>query len=324
MRRRDFLAISTGAAAGWSFGVAAEPRRRRVGMLLGTTAIGPEPISAFVERLRELGWIDGDNIQIEYHAVAGDIDRFRAAATELVNRTPDVIFVQSNPGLAALRQVVSTIPIVFAQVADPVGSGFVKSLAHPDGNITGFFNFEASMGGKWVEVLKEIAPAMTRTLILLHPETTVHVSMARAAETAARSVALTPTVAGVHNAEEIERAIAAFAREPNGGIVAFPHTVTVVNHALISRLAAQNGMPAVHAFRYITVAGGLVSYGVDAGDLYRRAANYVDRILNGAVPGDLPVQGPAKFELVINLKTVTALGLTVPRSLLARADEIIE
>jgi putative ABC transport system substrate-binding protein len=324
MRRRDFLAVSAGAAAGWSFGAAAEPGRRRVGMLLGTTARGPEPISAFVQRLRELGWVDGDNIQIEYRAVAGDIDRFRAAAIELVDQALDVILVQSNPGLAALRQVTSTVPTVFVQVADPVGSGFVESLAHPGGNITGFANFEASMGGKWVEVLKEIAPSITRMLILMNPETTVHRSMARAAETAATSVALTMTVAGVHNAEEIERAIGAFAREPNGGIVAFPHTVTVVNHALITKLAAQNRMPAIHAFRYITDAGGLVSYGVDAEDLYRRAAAYVDRILKGAVPGDLPVQGPVKFELVINLAAAKTLGLTVPRSLLARADAVIE
>ena len=324
MRRRDFLAISTATAAGWPFGLAAEPRLRRVGILLGTTASGPEPISAFVTRLRELGWIDGRNVQIDYRAVAGDIDRFRAAATELVDQSPEVILVQSNPGLAALRQVTRTIPTVFVQVADPVGSGFVESLAHPGGNITGFANFDGSMGGKWVEVLTEIAPTVTRALILLVPETAAHVSMARAAESAATSIGLKATFAGVHNAGEIERAIATFAVEANGGIIAFPHTVTVVNHALITKLAAQNRLPAVHAFRYITVAGGPVSYGVDADDLYRRAAGYVDRILNGATPGDLPVQGPVKFELVINLKAVTALGLTVPRSLLARADEIIE
>jgi putative ABC transport system substrate-binding protein len=297
---------------------------RRIGMLLGTTASGPEPVGAFVRRLEELGWVDGRNIRIEYRAVAGDLDRFREAAGELATLAPDVIFVQSNPGLAALRQVTDTIPIVFVQVADPVGSGFVASLARPGGNVTGFTNFEGSMGGKWIEALKEIAPATARALILLHPETPANLALARAAEVAAPSVALTTTMAGVHNAEEIERAINMFAREPHGGVIAIPHTVTVVNHELIARLAARNRLPAVYAFRYITKAGGLMSYGVDADDLYRRAAAYVDRILSGARPGDLPVQAPIKFELVINRRTVQALGLTIPRPLLARADEVIE
>jgi putative ABC transport system substrate-binding protein len=326
MRRRDLIKILSSAAviAPLAGRARSADRVRRVGMLLGTTAIGPEPVAAFVQRLQELGWTDGRNIQLDHRAVAGDIDRFRAAARELVDLAPDVIFVQSNPGLAALRQVTGTIPVVFVQVADPVGSGFVDSLARPGGNVTGFANFESSMGGKWVEALREIAPTTSRALILLHPETIANVGMARAAETAAPAVALTTTRAGVHNAGDIERAIAAFAREPNGGLIAIPHTVTVVNHGLIAKLAAQNRLPAVYAFRYITQAGGLMSYGVAADDLYRRAASYVDRILNGAKPGDLPVQAPIKFELVINRKTVKALELTIPRSLLARADEVIE
>jgi len=326
MRRRDFLTTTVGALASSSALARASPaeRVRRIGMLLGTTAIGPEPVGAFVQRLEELGWVDGRNIRLEYRAVAGDIDRFRGAAGDLVNLAPDVIFVQSNPGLAALRQVTRTIPIVFVQVADPVGSGFVASLARPGGNVTGFTNFEASMGGKWIEALKEIAPATARALVLLHPETAANLAMARAAEAAAPTVALTTTMAGVHSADEIENAITAFAREPHGGLIAIPHTVTVVNDELIARLATRNRLPAVYAFRYITKAGGLMSYGVDADDLYRRAAAYADRILNGAAPGDLPVQAPIKFELVINRKTVQALGLTLPRSLLARADEVIE
>jgi putative ABC transport system substrate-binding protein len=310
MRRRDVVKMLCSAAltAPLVGRARSADRVRRVGMLLGTTASGPEPVGAFVQRLQALGWSDGRNIQIDHRAIAGDIGRFRTAASELVHLAPDVIFVQSNPGLAALRQVTNTIPVVFVQVADPVGSGFVESLARPGGNVTGFANFEGSMGGKWVEALKEIAPTATRALILLHPET----------------VGLTATMAGVHNAGEIERAIATFASEPNGGLIAIPHTVTVVNHGLIAKLAAQHRLPAVYAFRYITQAGGLMSYGVDADDLYRRAAAYVDRILNGAKPGDLPVQGPIKFELVINLKTVKMLELTIPRSLLARADEVIE
>jgi putative ABC transport system substrate-binding protein len=326
MRRRDFLTTSVGAIASscvLARAVSAE-RMRRVGMLLGTTASGPEPVGAFVRRLEELGWVDGRNIRIEYRAVAGDLGRFREAARELATLAPDVIFVQSNPGLAALRQVTDTIPIVFVQVADPVGSGFVGSLARPGGNVTGFTNFEGSMGGKWIEALKEIAPATARVLILLHPETAANLAMARAAEAAAPTVALTTAMAGVHNAEEIESAITAFAHEPHGGVIAIPHTVTVVNHELIARLAARDSLPVVYAFRYMTKAGGLMSYGVDADDLYRRAAAYVDRILNGAKPGDLPVQAPTKFELVINRRTVRALGLTIPRPLLARADEVIE
>jgi ABC-type uncharacterized transport system substrate-binding protein len=326
MRRRDVVKMLCSAAltAPLVGRARSADRVRRVGMLLGTTASGPEPVGAFVQRLQELGWSDGRNIQIDHRAIAGDIGRFRTAASELVHLAPDVIFVQSNPGLAALRQVTNTIPVVFVQVADPVGSGFVESLARPGGNVTGFANFEGSMGGKWVEALKEIAPATTRALILLHPETVANVGMARAAESAAPAVGLTTTMAGVHNAGEIERAIATFASEPNGGLIAIPHTVTVVNHGLIAKLAAQHRLPAVYAFRYITQAGGLMSYGVDADDLYRRAAAYVDRILNGAKPGDLPVQAPIKFELVINLKTVKTLELTIPRSLLARADEVIE
>ena len=326
MRRRDVLTATVGALASSSARARASPaeRVRRVGMLLGTTATGPEPVGAFVQRLEELGWVDGRNIRLEYRAVHGDIDRFRAGAGDLVNLAPDVIFVQSNPGLAALRQVTRTIPIVFVQVADPVGSGFVASLAHPGGNVTGFTNFEVSMGGKWIEALKEIAPATARALVLLHPETAANVAMARSAEAAAPAVALTTIMAGVHSADEIENAIAAFAREPHGGLIAIPHTVTVVNDELIVRLATRNRLPAVYAFRYITKAGGLMSYGVDVDDLYRRAAAYADRILNGATPGDLPVQAPIKFELVINRRAVQALGLTLPRSLLARADEVIE
>jgi putative ABC transport system substrate-binding protein len=297
---------------------------RRIGILLGTTASGPEPVPAFVQALRELGWTDGRNVRFEYRAIAGDIERFRLFAAELVSQAPEVILVQSNPGLEALRQATRSIPIVFVQVADPVGSGFITSLARPGGNITGFTNFEPSMGSKWLDLLKEISPQVTRGLVLMHPETAANVSMSRAAEAAAAAVGIKVTIAGVHDAAEIERSIVAFGAEPNGGLIAIPHTVTVVNHRRIIDLAARNALPTVFAFRYSAAAGALMSYGVDADDLYRRAAAYVDRILKGARPSELPVQAPTKFELVINLKTAKAIGLEVMPTLLARADEVIE
>jgi putative ABC transport system substrate-binding protein len=325
VRRREFITLLGGAAA-WPLASAAQQpgRIRRVGILLGTTASGPEPVPAFVQGLRELGWTDGRNVRLEYRAVAGDIDRFRTYAAELVSQIPDVIVVQSNPGLAALQQATPSIPIVFVQVADPVGSGFIASLARPGGNITGFTNFEPSMGNKWLELLKEISSQVTRGLILMHPETIANVNMSRAADAAAPTVGIKVTVAGVHDAGEIERAIAAFASEPNGGLIVIPHAVTVVNHGRIIDLAARNLLPTVFAFRYSAARGALMSYGVDADDLYRRAAAYVDRILRGATPSELPVQAPTKFELVINLTTAKALGLDVPPTLLARADEVIE
>jgi putative tryptophan/tyrosine transport system substrate-binding protein len=326
VNRRKFITLLGGAAAAWPLAVSAEQpgRIRRVGILLGTTASGPEPVPAFVQGMRELGWADGRNVRFEYRAVAGDIDRFRTYAAELVSQSPDVILVQSNPGLAALQQASRSIPIVFVQVADPVGSGFIASLARPGGNITGFTNFEPSMGSKWLELLKEINPQVTRGLVLMHPETIANVNMARAADAAAPTVGIKVTVAGVHDAAEIERAITAFASAPNSGLIVIPHTVTVVNHGRIIDLADRNRLPTVFAFRYSAATGALISYGVDADDLYRRASAYVDRILRGAMPAELPVQAPNKFELVINLKTAKALGLDVPPTLLARADEVIE
>ena len=325
MRRRKFIKVA-GIAAAWPLAASAQltDQIRRVGVLLGTTASGPEPVPAFVQGLRDLGWTDGRNVRLEYRAIAGDIGRFRTYATELVNHAPDVILVQSNPGLEALQQATRSIPIVFVQVADPVGSGFIASLARPGGNTTGFTNFEPSMGSKWLELLREISPEITHCLVLMHPETAANVSMSRAAEAAAVTTGTKLAVAGVHNAAEIELAITKYVGEPNGGLIAIPHTVTVVNQGPIIDLAARNRLPTIFAFRYSTVAGALMSYGVDADDLYRRAASYVDRILKGTKPSDLPVQAPTKFELAINLKTARALGIGVPATLLARADEVIE
>jgi len=324
--RREFITLLGGAAAMWPRAARAQQpgRIRRVGILLGTTASGPEPVPAFVQGMRELGWADGRNVRFEYRAVAGDIDRFRTYAAELVSQAPDVILVQSNPGLAALQQATRGIPIVFVQVADPVGSGFIASLARPGGNTTGFTNFEPPMGSKWLELLKEISPQVTRGLVLMHPETIANVNMARAADAAAPTVGIKVTVAGVHDAAEIERAITAFASAPDSGLIVIPHAVTVVNHGRIIDLADRNRLPTVFAFRYSAASGALMSYGVDADDLYRRASAYVDRILRGAMPAELPVQAPNKFELVINLKTAKALGIEVPATLLARADEVIE
>jgi ABC-type uncharacterized transport system substrate-binding protein len=237
---------------------------------------------------------------------------------------PDIILSASNPVLAALREETRSIPIVFVTAADPVGSGFVESLARPGGNITGFTNFEPSMGGKWLELLKEIAPGVTRVLIILHPETAVQVAFLRAAEFAAPSLAVTLTAAGVHDAAEIERTLTAFAAEPNGGLIVMPHPVTNVHRKLIIGLVSRHRLPTVYAFQNIAREGGLVAYGIEATDLYRRAAIYVDRILKGANPADLPIQAPNKFELVINLKTAKALGLEVPLHLQQFADEVIE
>jgi len=325
MKRREFIALLGGAAAARPLAARAQQERtRRIGVLLGTTQTGPEPVPAFVQELRRLGWSEGRDVRIEYRAIAGDIEHFRTYAAELVGLVPDVILVQSNPGLAALQQVTRTIPIVFVQVADPVGSGFIGSLARPGGNTTGFTNFESSMGSKWLELLKEISPQTTRILVLLHPETAANMTFWRAAEAVAPRFGVELIMAGVHNAAEIERAVITFSRAESGGIIAMPHTVTVVNHQLIIELATRHRLPVLFAFRYSAVAGALMSYGVDADDLYRRAAGYVDRILKGAKPAELPVQAPVKFELVVNLKTAKALGLEVPPTLLARADEVIE
>jgi putative ABC transport system substrate-binding protein len=326
MQRRDFMTLLLGGAAAWPLAARAQQgeRVRRIGVLLGTTQTGPEPVPAFVQELRRLGWTEGRDVRIEYRAIAGDIKRFRTYATELVGLVPDVILVQSNPGLAALQQETRTIPIVFVQVADPVGSGFIESLARPGGNTTGFTNFESSMGSKWLELLKEVSPRTARVLVLLHPETAANMTFWRAAKAVAPSLGVELKMAGVHDAAEIEQAVTTFSREQHGGLIAMPHTVTVVNHQLIIELARRHRMPALFAFRYSAVAGALMSYGVDADDLYRRAAAYVDRILKGAKPADLPVQAPVKFELVVNLETAKALGLDVPPTLIARADEVIE
>jgi len=327
MRRREFVA-TLGSAVAFPLAANAQTERtRRIGALVAFTendAEGKARIAGFRQQLQELGWSEGHNLQIDFrYVVSGDVERMRPAAAELVALTPDVMFVQSNPGVAALQQVNRTIPAVFAQVADPVGSGFIDNLAHPGGNMTGFTNFEAEIGGKWLEILKEVAPTVTHAVVLLHTQTAANVAFLRAAETASTSLGITVTSASVQDAAEIASAFETFAT-PNSGLLLMPHFVTVSNRVLIGELAIRHHIPTVAAFRFMAASGSLVSYGVDVVDLFRRGASYVDRILRGAKPADLPVQAPTKYELVVNLNTAKAIGLTVPTTLLARADGVIE
>ncbi len=331
MRRREFFGLIGGAAA-WPLAARAQPQGlRRIGVISAVPETDPEAMSrlvAFQQALEQLGWVTGRNLHIDFRwNNRGDValsEEMLALSREMVALEPEVILAQSNPGVAALRQLTSTIPIVFVSVADPVESGFVESLARPGGNITGFSNFEASMGGKWLQAVKQIAPGVTKVLALLHVETAANAGFLRTAQSAAPSLGVTLTAAGVHDATDIETALMALSAEVNRGLIVMPHPVTVSHRALILKMAAQYRLPAVYPFRYYVTEGGLMSYGIDLVDLYRRAATYVDRILRSAKPRDLPVQAPSKFEMVINLKTAKALGLDVPVHLQQLADEVIE
>jgi len=331
MRRREFFGLVGGAAA-WPLAAHAQPQGlRRIGVISASPESDAEAkprLVAFQQGLEQLGWASGRNLRIDFRwNNRGDIalaEEMAALSKEIVALEPDVILAQSNPGVAALRQLTSTIPIVFVSVADPVESGFVESLARPGGNITGFSNFEASMGGKWLEALKQIAPRVTRVLTLLHAETAANAGFLRTAQSAAPSLGVTLTAASVHNASEIEAALMVFSTEVNCGLMVMPHPVTATNRELILKVTAQFRLPAVYPFRYYVKEGGLMSYGIDTVDLFRRAATYVDRILRGAKPRDLPVQAPSKFEMAINLNTAKALGLDVPLQLQQLADEVIE
>jgi putative ABC transport system substrate-binding protein len=327
--RREFIRLLGGAAAAWPLAARAQQgaHMRRIGVLMNLGESDPEGqarIAAFREGLGKLGWTEGRELQIEYRWFAGDPDRARAYAAELVKIKPDVIFAGTTPSLAALQPETRSVPIVFAQIGDPVGAGFVASLARPGGNITGFANFEYAIGAKWLELLKQIAPQVTRVAIIYDPTNSEAKDYLPVIETAARSFGVQVSISVVRNAAEIERAIEEFAREPNGGLIPLPSPLMAVRRDLIISLAKRHRLPNVYAYRYYPISGGLASYGIDNIDLYRRAASYVDRILKGEKPGDLPVQQPTKFELVINLKTAKALGLDPPISLLARTDEVIE
>ena len=328
MKRREFIILLGGAAAAWPWAARAQKtdRMRRIGVLQSINESDPEGqhrVAAFVEGLQKLGWTAGANLVIDYRW-GNTADRLRRYAAELVGLKPDVIWTTGALGLLPLKRQTATIPIVFTLIYDPVGSGFVESLAHPGGNITGFTLGEFSMGGKTLEALKEVAPQVSRVAVMLNLDQPPHVAMWRAIETVAPSFGVRLTAADAQDPAEIERAIEAFAREPNGGLIVLPGPIAIVHRDLIIALAARHRVPAAYGFRFFATSGGLMSYGVDPADQSRQAAAYVDRILKDAKPSDLPVQQPTKFELVINLKTAKAIGLNVPESVLARADEVIE
>ena len=331
MTRREFITLLGGAAAVWPLAAGGEQtdRMRRVGVLLALSESEPEGVawtSALQHSLKQLGWIDGTNIRIDYRWSGTDPTRMEALAKELVGLQPDLIVGQSTPSVRALLRETGTISIVFVTVADPVGSGFVASMARPGGNATGFSNFEPAMGGKWLELLREIKPDMARVALMSNPQTTVAggTFYNRAFETAAAMLSIEPIAMPVRSDTEIEAALTALARQPRSGLVVTSDTFAVDNRELIVSLTAKYQLPAVYPFRFFAAIGGLVSYGINLRDQFPRAASYVDRILRGGKPSDLPVQAPTKYELVINLKTAKALGLEVPPTLLARADEVIE
>jgi putative ABC transport system substrate-binding protein len=328
MRRREFVTLLGGAVAAWPLAARAQQpdRMRRIGIFVGIAkdAEGLARVVAFRDGLQALGWVEGRNVQFDERWAAGDAQLMRPFAKELIALNPDVILVAANPALAALREETRTVPIVFAQVADPIGAGFVASAAKPGGNITGFSHIEFTIVGKWLELLKEIAPSLKRVAALGNPTDFTWPAFVRTIADVAPSLGLQVTPTGVRNVDEIERAIDAFAREPDGGLVNVPTPTTAVHRDVIIRKAAQHRLPVVFHLRFFAAEGGLMSYGVNNIELFRRAASYVDRVLRGANPGDLPVQFPTKYELVINLKTAKAMGLTVPEAFLLRADEVIE
>ena len=328
MRRRDFITLLGGAAAAWPIAASAQqpPRMRRVGVLSTTPPDDPESTArtaAFLQTMQELGWTDGRNVRIEMRW-GGDAERLRRYAAELVALAPDVILTNRAAGVTPLLEVTRTIPVVFVQVTDPVGAGLVESLARPGGNATGFTLFEFSTSGKWVELLKQIALTVTRAVVLRDPTTTTGPGQFAAIQSAASPLGVELRPVDIRRAEGIERAVTAFAQAPNGGLIIGNTQFAFLHRELIITLAARYRLPAVYPYRSLAVGGGLVSYGTDSADSYRQAARYIDRILKGEKPADLPVQQPVKNELVINLKTAKALGLTVPPSLLATADEVIE
>jgi putative tryptophan/tyrosine transport system substrate-binding protein len=329
--RREFILAFGGAAVAWPLAAGAQQsnRMRRMGVLVGYAEHDSEAqaqIAALRETLQKLGWTANHNIQINERWASGDVDKMRRYAAELVHLNPDVIVAVSVSVVVALQHETRTIPIVFTRVSDPIGSGLVETLSHPNGNATGFTNFEASIGGKWLELLKEIVPGVKRVAIVFNPETAArggsfYLGPFRAA---AALFAVTPIEAPVHSVGDIESALSSLASEPNAGVVVMPDAFTPVHRDLIITLTARYRLPAVYPFRFFATSGGLMSYGVNVMEQFPRAAAYVDRILKGAKPADLPVQQPTKFELVINLKAAKALGLTVSESFLQRADEVIE
>ena len=328
MRRREFIALLGGAAAAWPLASRAQQgeRMRRIGVLmnLADDAEAQARIAAFLEGLQQLGWTDGGNVRIDYRWAAGDAGRFQRYAEELLALAPDVILASASPSVQALQRVTRTVPIVFAQVSDPVAAGFVQSLARPGGNATGFMQFEFGLSGKWLELLKQVAPDVTRAAVLRDPELGTGTTQFAVIQAMAPLLRVEVNPVNVRDPSEISRAVEALARSPNGGLIVTASALAVRHRDLITMLAARHRLPAVYPFRHFVTSGGLISYGDDPSDQYRRAAGYVDRILKGEKPGDLPVQAPTKYETVLNLKTAKALGLDIPPMVLARADEVIE
>jgi putative tryptophan/tyrosine transport system substrate-binding protein len=328
IRRRDFI-MTLGGAAAWPVAARAQRGDRvlRIGVLMSLDENDPlakARVSAFTQALADLGWTDGRNVRMDLRQAGGDNNRMRALAQELIGLRPDIIVTDVTPATAALQRETQTIPIVFASVADPVGSGIVARLDRPSGNITGFANWEGSLGNKWLELLSEIVPGLKRVAIMFNPDTAPASVYMPSLETAAHSLKVAPIIAHVHSDVEIETAIMALGREPGGGLVVMPDVFLDVHRLPIILAASRHNVPAVYYMSIFARDGGLLSYGVDLVDNFRRAAAYVDRILRGAKPAELPVQFPTKFEMAVNLKTAKALGLAVPPTLLAIADEVIE
>jgi ABC-type uncharacterized transport system substrate-binding protein len=329
MKRREFITLLGGAAAAWPLSAQAQQGggMRRIGVLIQVAEGDPQArieVAAFLRGLHELGWSEGHNLRIDTRWGGGDADRIRQYAAELVALAPEVVLAPGGTVVGALQQASRTVPIVFVTVTDPVGRGYIASLAQPLGNATGFTSFEYGMGGKWLEVLKEIAPRVTRAAVLRDPVITAGIGYLGAIHALAPSIGVQVTPVDVRHTSDIERAVAAFARTPNGGLIVTADPAAIAHREAIITLAARHRLPAVYPYRHFVADGGLMSYGIESADQYRQAAGYVDRILKGEKPGDLPVQQPTKYELVINLKTARALGLEVPDTLLSTADEVIE
>jgi putative ABC transport system substrate-binding protein len=328
MKRREFITLIGGAAAS-PFAAKAQraERVRRIGVLMPGAAEDPENknrIAAFQQGLQELGWTDGRNVRIDYRWGGGDADRIRSTAVELVALEPDVIFAVASSIIIALQQVTHTVPIVFANITDPVGAGYVDSLARPGGNITGFLLFEYGLAGKWLELLKQIAPTVTRAAVIRDSKTSAGIGQWAVIQAMAPSMGIDLNLINIRDADQIKLDIAAFAHLSDGGLIVTANPLATQHRELIIRLAADHKLPAVYFERYFVTGGGLISYGAHMVDQFQRAAAYVDRVLKGENPANLPVQGPTKYELAVNLKTAKALGIAVPPPLLARADEVIE
>jgi putative tryptophan/tyrosine transport system substrate-binding protein len=328
MKRREFIAVLGGAAATWPIAARAQQNEpvRRIGVLMTTAddSEGQRRLGAFREGLEKRGWTEGKNVRIEVNWSVSDADRARSVANELIGGAPDLILTSGTPATLALHQATTAVPVVFTVVSEPIEQGFVQSLAHPGGNITGFANLEPGLGGKWIELLKEIAPNISRVAIIFNPQTApAAIVTSRSADQAAEKLAIELVRSPVRDAAEIESAIAGL-RGQTDGFILLPDTFLNIHRKLIVELASRYQIPGVYPVSYIVTEGGLASYGIDLADSFRQAAGYVDRIFHGEKPADLPVQQPTKFDLAINLKTAKALGLTVPTTLLARADEVVE